>query len=421
MQLLARIVDYAGMRTDFSFVCLTKQQRSATPESIFAVRLVYDEVTQLYFLLLERFHMQTNGLVFCAAISLSLYFTSTCLAFDQDTSSIVHQSLATKSPEDSVIEPVYFHCQQCSNSFWYVGADVLFLDINADSGGQITMSFNDTDTVGTDISIVDGHGLDDFGYAPRLTLGRQLSDKWAVAGRYFTLAAADSGFPELAPGTTPQPNFATFLSKNESRHYTIDLEAVRSFFRGKTKIDTSIGARHASLDVDSEVFAFGVFTTGNFVNLNLSNGSAFDGTGIVGGITFRRQIGDGPISIFFGGRSSKMWGRSDSFGRAVGSIAVSPNVPLIGAATVTRNNAESNLIINEFQLGLQFEFALRRIPATAYFRTALEYQDWDLNGPPTGGAGFGGTLGDLSTGSFASAGLGDTELVGLALASGFSW
>ena len=297
----------------------------------------------------------------------------------------------------------------------------MFLDVNADTGGRITMSFNDNTTAGTEISFADGTGLDNFSYAPRLTLGRQINDKWAVAGRYFTLASNDNRFPHLTPGTTPLPTFGTYLEKDDARLYYIDIEAIRSAYIGKTKIDTSIGARHGSIDVDSELFGFGVITTGNFANINMSNGCAFDGTGLVGGIMFRRQLGDGPLSIFLGGRSSRMWGHSDSYGRSVGAVASSPSAPLVGAATVTRNNADSNLVINEFQLGLQFDFALRQLPATAFFRTAFEYQNWDINGPLTGGAGFGGTIGDLTTNSFASAGLGDTQLLGLALATGFSW
>jgi hypothetical protein len=64
---------------------------------------------------------------------------------------------------------------------------------------------------------------------------------------------------------------------------------------------------------------------------------------------------------------------------------------------------------------------LRFVPANAFFRTALEYQQWDIDGPPTGGAGFGGTIGELTTNSFASAGLGGANLVGLALGCGFTW
>ena len=64
---------------------------------------------------------------------------------------------------------------------------------------------------------------------------------------------------------------------------------------------------------------------------------------------------------------------------------------------------------------------LRVLPVNAFFRTAFEYQMWDIDGFPTGGAGFGGTIGELTTNSFAAAGLGNANLVGLALATGFTW
>jgi hypothetical protein len=116
-----------------------------------------------------------------------------------------------------------------------------------------------------------------------------------------------------------------------------------------------------------------------------------------------------------------LWGRTDSFGSAAGTVASSPSAPLVGAATVTRNNAQSDLEILEAQIGVQWEFELRYFPATAFFRTAFEYQNWNITGPPTGGAGFGGTIGDLTTNSFASANLGDTHLKGASFATGFTW
>jgi hypothetical protein len=53
-----------------------------------------------------------------------------------------------------------------------------------------------------------------------------------------------------------------------------------------------------------------------------------------------------------------------------------------------------------------------------FFRTTFEYQNWSIHGLPTGGAGFGGTIGELTTNSFASAGIGRANLVGLSLARG---
>src|SRR5690606_26185501 len=99
----------------------------------------------------------------------------------------------------------------------------------------------------------------------------------------------------------------------------------------------------------------------------------------------------------------------------------SPAAPLVGSATVSRNNAEADLVILEASLGAQVEFQLRHLPATAFLRVAFEYQDWDINGPPTGNVGFGGTIGDLTTNSLSAAGLGDTELTGAPLATVFTW
>jgi hypothetical protein len=114
-------------------------------------------------------------------------------------------------------------------------------------------------------------------------------------------------------------------------------------------------------------------------------------------------------------------GHSDSYGRSAGAIASSPSSPLIGAATVTRNNADSDLYMFETQLGIEWNYGLRCLPANYFFRTAYEYQDWNIVGPPTGGAGFGGTIGELTTNSFSSAGLGDMQLHGIAFATGLTW
>jgi hypothetical protein len=164
-----------------------------------------------------------------------------------------------------------------------------------------------------------------------------------------------------------------------------------------------------------------VFTTGNFVNLTLQNGFYFDGEGGTSAINVRRQLGDSPFSFFGSFRGSYIGGHTTSFGRSDGTIASSPSAPLVGAATVTRANADAELDIFEYQVGMQADFPLRRLPVNAFFRCAFEYQNWDIDAPPTGGAGFGGTIGEITTNSFASAGIGHAWLYGVSLATGFTW
>jgi hypothetical protein len=377
--------------------------------------------------------MKTNGLVFRGALALPLLFNSICPANEVEFPSIT-QALATATDleasgsavvSDSSLQPVQYLSGVSAgerNPFCYASAEMLFLDINADTGGRITASFDDSNTAGTEISFNTGTGVqDEMGVGGRIVIGRQFSDKWGIAARYFHLEDYETGFPRLTQGTTPLPTFGTYTETDTLKMYSIDLEAVRSFNPGRTKIDATFGGRQASLDVDSLFNASGTIITGHFANLNLSNGCAFDGAGITSSLTARRQIGDSCAWLYAGGRGSKMWGHTDSFGRAAGAVTNDPNPPLDGAATVTRNNAESDLVILEASAGVQFEFELRNYPATAFFRVGGEYQDWDINGPPTGGAGFGGTIGDLTTNSFSAAGLGDTELIGGSMAVGFTY
>src|SRR5205085_190558 len=161
--------------------------------------------------------------------------------------------------------------------------------------------------------------------------------------------------------------------------------------------------------------------TGNFVNLTLQNGFSFDGTGGTGGLLGRRQIGNSPFQFVLGGRFSYLGGHTDSFARADGTVASSPSAPLVGAATVRRMEGEAHATISELQTGVQVDMPLAYVPASAFFRTTLEYQNWCIHGLPTGGAGFGGTIGEITTNSFASAGLGRANLIGLSLATGINW
>jgi hypothetical protein len=181
------------------------------------------------------------------------------------------------------------------------------------------------------------------------------------------------------------------------------------------------GVRAAHVDATSDFLAFGVFTTGNFINLTLQNGFEFDGVGGTAALLGRRQFGDSPFSLFVGGRFSYLGGFTDSFGRSDGAVASSPGAPLIGAATVRRDGASAHATIGELQAGLQADWPLAFVPASAFIRTAFEYQNWTIIGKPTGGAGFGGTIGELTTNSFASAGLGDAELIGVSIAVGINW
>jgi hypothetical protein len=305
--------------------------------------------------------------------------------------------------------------------FWFAGTEFTFVDVQAKTGGLITLSYDDATTGGTEIAFRDGQGYDDYAVAPRLWLGRKFGEKWGVVGRYWHMSGNNTQFPALAPGVTPLPTFGTYNEFNRMQAYTIDVEGIRTFRPGNWILDLSVGARHASYNSDSQIETFGVITTGNFANVALSNGCAFDGTGVTYALGGRRRIMDTHAHFFFTARGTRAEGESDSFGRSAGTVASSPSAPLVGAATVTRNDSDAVMNIGEFQVGVEWEYPLVCLPANFFFRTAYEYQYWNFEGRPTGGAGFGGTIGDLTTNSFASAGLGDMTLMGLSIGTGLTW
>ncbi|MGI8981927.1 MAG: hypothetical protein ACR2FY_22065 [Pirellulaceae bacterium] len=312
-------------------------------------------------------------------------------------------------------------CQACYGPSWFTGAEITFMGYDARTGGRINLSFDDSGTAGTDYSVRDGNNAQSLTYTPRIWIGRQFGEKWGVVGRFWNLTDFTTHRPEPVPGQVNLTNFATKTEFDRARLYTIDIEAIRSFTPGKWKIDGTIGARQASILTDAKIDVFGVFTTGNFVNMSLSNGFKFDGAGVTSALIGRRQIGQSNAHLFLGVRASQLWGRTDSFGRAVGTVADSPSAPLVGAATVTRNNAIADMTIAELQVGVQWDFPIESAPMLAFFRTSFEYQNWSVNGPLTGGAGFGGTIGTLTTNSFSRAGVGEAQLYGLAIATGFTW
>ncbi len=368
--------------------------------------------------------MKTKGLVRWAAAALFAAPTPV-LADEAFSIASFFDEAETVVASDEPVQCDLARCNKCRQPFFFAGTEITFMNVDATTGGTITASFSDTTAPGVStFATVDGNGVNDvFAYAPRFWVGRQFGERWGIVGRFWNLETSDQNTPPAPNPNIPNTgtNFATIFETDRAQLQTVDLELVRSFQPGKWKIDGSFGARHANISSRSDFLAFGVFTTGNFINLTLQDGFYFNGDGGTGAINLRRQLGDSPFMFFSSFRGSYLGGHTTSFGRSDGTVASSPSAPLVGAATVTRADAEAELDIWEYQVGLQMDFPLRFVPANAFFRTALEYQKWDVDGPPTGGAGFGGTIGELTTNSFASAGIGGANLVGLALGAGFTW
>lgn len=356
--------------------------------------------------------VQTNGLVGCFAFAVC-----SCIAVlnAHAQQPIVDQDEAP----DGEMQVAYV-----SSSFWYTGAEVVFLGVNAQSGGQVTLSYSDTTAPGVaTAALVDGRGVADLGFAPRVWIGRQLGENWGLRGSFFSVSSEESRLPQQNPvipntGT----NFATFTSWGDAELTSVDLDIVRSFnWSGDFKLDVFGGARYSAFDVASGVDTFGVFTTGNFVNVNLQNNCQFDGIGPTLGFSSRTRLGSSSLFLLWSGRGSVLFGEADMFARAAGAVSSSPSAPLVGADTDSDLNAPSTLNIIESQLGVQYEFEFLNVPFNYFVRCAFEFQHWNVNNSEDSATGFGGTIGELTTNSTVTGGSGSATLIGLSVATGFTW
>lgn len=305
--------------------------------------------------------------------------------------------------------------------FWFGGVEATFLNADVTTGGQTTLSMDNSNTVGTDLQVVDNQALDQFTYAPRIWFGRQFNEKWGLVGRFWMLNDSSVAPPTPAPGSANQPNFMTMWDDGQVEMYTTDLEGVRSFQLGRWKIDGTCGARYASFYSETSLNAFGVFSSGNFSQLYFNSLSSFEGAGVTGSLMMRRQLGDSHWSIYLSGRGSGLGGRAVSRARESGTVTASPSPPLLGAATVSREDDEATMSIGELQAGLQWDFNLQRLPANGFARIGLEHQHWNIDSLPVGGVGFGGSVPGLTVNSFTSANHGDASLLGFAISMGFNW
>lgn len=304
----------------------------------------------------------------------------------------------------------------------YATAGVAGVKADPDTGGNVTMSFSDTTAPGVaTLQMVGGNGHITQSNMPHGTVGLRfnLRENLNLGAELYDSAFNDhwKGYPGLANPPSGS-EFATETETGSIRLETTDLVATASYSLWHVTLEGLYGKRTGSFDAEGEIEAFGVFTTGNFVNVSMSNGSAFTGDGDVYGYGLSLKVPRTPFSLYTRYRKAELEGESDSFGRSVGTVASSPSAPLVGAATVTRDNARSSADIEDAEYGLQYDFEMTKSRYKSFVRLSYLKQKWELDGPPTGGAGFGGTIGELTTNAFAAAGLGNAELKGASLAVG---
>ena len=297
--------------------------------------------------------------------------------------------------------------------FWYAGTEFTFLSADTDNSGAALAQVDNTGTAALDANFSQG-GYDDFTYAPRIWLGRQ-GETWGVVGRFWYLSDSDNGLDDFDANDVIGGS-----NMGRLKMYNIDLEVTRRVLRGAWKLDASGGVRYAALETEGAAATTGFFNNNDDLAFaSASGGSEFHGTGITGALSGRRQIRCSNAQFFWNARGSFLWGDASAYA-VTQAQAISP-----GAAAAQVNGAfatgGTDMFIGEFQVGVQWEYDLVCMPATAFFRTAFEYQHWEINGD--GFAASQSLAVANNTGAFAAASSGstDVDLYGLAIGTGFTW
>ena len=277
--------------------------------------------------------------------------------------------------------------------------------------------------------------VDDFYIAPRIWLGVQ-GCRWGVVGRYFHMRVGENDF-DRDPGGTYWNQ--AFNASSVFEAYATDIEVTRNFCIHGCKNQLSFGARYAAIDFNEQLYSRSVVPglDPNGLSGLLDGGARSNryarGTGLTFGLNGRKPLFCNSCAHwFYSARSSILWGSNYNDVETRASVVATPNGgAIVGAASTIDNAAvhvDDDLFIGEFQLGIQWDFCLRCLPAKAFFRTAFEYQYWDASsGFAEAGsvAGVrindGGDISDYDVATSAQAPGLIVDMYGLAIATGFTW
>lgn len=310
-----------------------------------------------------------------------------------------------------------------------VSTEVVFLDADI-NGNRISYLFDDfiaEEGVGFGPAFGDA-AIDDFYVAPRLTVGIQ-GERWGIQGRYFHMRVGEHAHDSILPeGAFPLDSFD--VNSIFEAYYT-DIELTRNFCIHGCKNQFSFGARYAAIEHHESLYARSFSDAADIndpnapliVGYGRSNREAY-GTGMTFGLTGRKPLFcNSCANWFYSARGSILWGPTrnevETEARASGPGASAAS---IDGATVL---IDDDLFIGELQAGLEWDFALRCLPAKAFFRAAFEYQYWDASSGFVAATSFAGvddasTVDWQGTVNAEAPGL-IVDLLGFHIGTGFTW
>ncbi len=316
-------------------------------------------------------------------------------------------------------------CVACScRRGWrpFAGAAATFLAPSHNTGGGSAILNGNYATGGTTL---DRSATDrEMNIAPRLWLGVQ-GEQWGAVVRYWNWSSQVGGLSAV-PAVLPVAGSAGSFTQNYLHLQTLDAEVTRYLNTDRGEMWLSFGFRYAAFQRGSSLMTTDrVGAVPTLITSSAMESTNFYGGGLTGGVFGKRPISGTHLSWIYSGRLSVIWDPSSK------SLAMT-DVIYGGPGGFNNFNggltaARSTLFMSEIQLGMQYDRALKCVPASAFFRTAFEWQYWNLNhGNSAVSASSGGvTPGAVPSGGFATAisrASGTTlDMLGFNIATGFNW
>ncbi len=300
-----------------------------------------------------------------------------------------------------------------SGPIWDVGTEFTFLAPNMNDA-EVRYDINDYVAPVTHSFVVDH--LDSLFAAPRFWVGVQ-GECWGIVGRFWRMTAGHAGHnPFFVPGTGIRTGYD---ADNLVDAYAIDLEVRRTFCFHANKLYLGLGPRYAHFEQDQSVTAFALVEDDILTGTARSNRHAY-GTGLSLAFGGRRPLFCNSCAhLFFNMRASILWGCTHAEVQTSASL-VDPS-----ATAASYNGAavgvNDDLFIGEIQLGMEWDYQLKWLPANAFFRVAAEYQYWDASQGYAVSTSFADEAGVVASTAFAEADGLRMNLIGFTIGTGLTW
>jgi hypothetical protein len=306
-------------------------------------------------------------------------------------------------------------CGSCRTGL-YAGVEATYLAPLYDESSA-TFSLTDVIAPATITTLADFGTAEELTGAPRIVLGYVGQRGIGVQLRYWELnnATSRNNLPDPILGNQIQ----VLGGEDRFNAYTIDLELTKEFCRRGWDLLGTFGVRHGNID-HSRIERVTGFVNGDAFNLGAQTREDFHGTGLTFSLSGLKPISRcHGLSFYSSLRGSTLWGPAGT--TAITTSTFSGPGGVGGSNNGAIVTEDETMFIGELGAGLQWSRCVSSFQSRMFGRVGVEYQYWGTSDAQAIAQSSSGTVG-VSDGTVrAVGGEQSTNLIGLAVMTGFAW